>query len=51
MPAVANLTDQVIIPQNQVIIPSVFQSPSIKNYPEFKIIFFIVNLEENVDVK
>ena len=50
MPAVANLTDQVIIPQNQVIIPSVFQSPSIKNYLEYKIISFIVNLEENVDI-
>jgi vacuolar-type H+-ATPase subunit D/Vma8 len=34
--AVVNLTDQVIIPPNQVIIhvPCVFQSPSMKNYFE-----------------
>jgi hypothetical protein len=50
MPAVTNLPDQVIIPPNQVIIPSVFQSSSIKNYLEFRINFFKVNLEENVDI-
>ena len=51
MPAVANLTDLVIILQNQVIIPSVFESPFVKNYLEYRINVYTVNPEEIADIE
>ena len=37
--------------QNQVIIPSVFESPFVKNYLEYRINVYTVNPEEIADIE